>query len=204
MRLRSLVDVGLTSCLKGICQNNLIKTVRKAFTDIECRFPDEIPPSTVAELRDHGLYISLADEEIYERVSQTVGSGNRSKSLFENTQNSLMGRFTAPRPEIVYRRHDDLIARESALEQEIQVLISTIALLQGDQRRLGRPKYLWLAVGTLAYFAVAGAVVPLGFLAFNPTDNGIVARVLVFSLFASGLVAVFVYIIIAIHDLQGR
>lgn len=180
---------------------NLIGTVKNAFAAIENRFPEEIPPSTAEELREHGVDIPSNQDLIYERVSSQLAS-DRSKNTAHDHFSFPMISPLMPTPDIVFERHDKSIAREKELEEEIKVLASTITVLVQDSHSLGKPKYLWLAVGVLTYFAVAGAIVPLGFLAFNPTDNSIGARTLTFVLFVSGLMGVFLYIIVAIRDLQ--
>jgi hypothetical protein len=88
-----------------------------------------------------------------------------------------------PEPE---RQHQD-IDELARLRQEREVVDGTLKLLRADAARIGRPRYLGVAVLVLAYFALGGAAFPLSLLAFDPLDNRFGLRLIVFCVLLSGL-----------------
>ena len=84
-----------------------------------------------------------------------------------------------------------------------------LSLLEGERdfvrtetTRVAKPPELWRVVIIFAYLTLVGVVAPVIGLAWRPVWSGLLSRVVLVSLFGSGLVALGWYLIRAIRQLS--
>jgi hypothetical protein len=123
---------------------NLISSTKSAFTEINSKFPDDVPPLTSRELRQGGVTIPERSEEIYEAVAKYIDDHTprspRAGGLFDFAFPTVRASLTTPTPPIVYQRQDALISKEADIHGEIRALEKETALLDEELSAFGKPE----------------------------------------------------------------
>lgn len=179
--------------------------ISRAFTVIGRAFPQPaLPPTSVTALRASTVDVPQADVDVYEAVARAIEEERRPRTPLHSLAGTSLISLGVPGAAVdrTVDRQERTLESLRQLDHDRHSLEATLALLQSDSTRLGRPRFLWVAAGALGYFALGGAAFPLSLLAFDPLDNRVGLRQIVFFVFLSGLLALLGYIALAIRDLR--
>lgn len=166
--------------------------------------------AAVTTLYEHGLERGEYPTELLEEILKDVKAQAREKlSAFDRSiigpdldLSSLANIRGFASSDLPIQRNDANIIRRADLQASIDALDAEILIVDEQLRRLARPREVDVGVYVLAYFAGVSIVLPLALLAKRPVPASNGTRIVVVSLFVSGLVALLGYIVWAVRRLQ--
>ena len=179
--------VGATSEEMLVMARRLIRIVRQAHEHFERG--GDMPDSSDAD----------RDQDIYEVVNNARSPGQSPPSTFN------LEVF-----KVRWARYEKLLKDERELQDGLSALQLEGNFVRTEAARVTKPEGLRLAAGAFTYLTVVGVMAPIVGLAWRPVPSDTLWRIVLVSLFATGLLALGGYLIWAIRQLskpsklQGR
>ncbi len=180
------------------------ETVKKAYQDIQNRFPNEFPPTQAKDLLTAGLMFEREIESrIYEQVAIDLKESRKTpleKISSSYRANALIG--LSKRSDRIVKLQDERVARRNELSYNLKFLEDEIEFLDLQGHFGNSSKMLGYGFLTLSYFGSAGIIFPLYLMTKNPVLVHAPMRMAVFVGFISGFFALLVFILNAVRNLN--